>query len=75
MSLSKVQKVYKSDVLGFGQLVHSQHKQEWNEGIKDKWTDIYPESEVKVEANINIKSSTLNQIPLQDYKENSNTYD
>jgi hypothetical protein len=30
MALSKVQKEYKSDVLGFGKLLHSQHKQEWN---------------------------------------------
>jgi hypothetical protein len=73
--LSKVQKEYKSDVLGFGKLLHSQHKQEWNEGIKERWLDIFPEVEVKVEANITIKSSTLNQIPLKDYKENTNTND
>jgi spore germination protein KC len=74
-SLNRVQKDFKSDVVGFGQIVHAQHKQEWNETIKKNWADIYPDVDVKVEADITIKSSTLNQIPLKNYKENANTYD
>ncbi len=74
LSLNKVQKEYKSDVLGFGKIVHSQHKKEWK-GIKNQWSEIYPEAEVRVQANVTIKSSTLNQIPLRNNKENPNTYD
>ncbi|MEA4925483.1 MAG: Ger(x)C family spore germination protein [Syntrophomonadaceae bacterium] len=75
LGLNKVQKEYKSDVLGFGAIVHAQHKQAWNGELKNRWTDIYPDVEVKVEAHITIESSTLNEIPLRDNKENSNTYD
>lgn len=70
MALDKIQKQYGSDVLGFGKVVHTQHKQAWNQTIKSRWTDLFPEAEVKVEVNIDIKTSTLNQIPLKDYKEN-----
>lgn len=71
LGLDKVLNVYKSDVLGFGKVVHSQHKKEWNQGLKDRWVQIFPDVEISVAADIEIKSSTLNQIPLRNYRRSS----
>lgn len=70
-SVNRVQKEYRSDVLGFGKTVHVQHKQEWNQGLKTRWVEVFPEASVSVSVKINIESSTLNQTPQRDYKENS----
>lgn len=70
-SVSRVQKEYRSDVLGFGKTVHVQHKQEWNQGLKTRWAELFPEASVNVIVDINIESSTLNQTPQRDYKESS----
>ncbi len=74
-SVSKVQKEYRSDVLRFGKTVHVQHKKEWNRDLKYRWAEIFPESEVEVVVKVSIESSTLNQVPLRNYKELANTND
>ena len=70
-SVSKVQKEFRSDVLKFGSTVHVQHKKEWNQDLKYRWAEIFPEVEVEVVVNVSIDSSTLNQIPQRNYKERS----
>lgn len=66
-SLNAVQKKYKVDCLGFAQIAHSQNRKEWNAGLKNRWEEIFPEIPVKVTANINIKSSAINQQPFKVY--------
>jgi len=63
--VSKVQKEYRSDVLGFGKTVHVQHRNEWNQDLKYRWTEIFPECKVEVVVKVSIESSTLNQTPQQ----------
>jgi spore germination protein KC len=70
-SVSKVQKEFRSDVLKFGSTVHVQHKKEWNQDLKYRWAETFPEVEVEVVVNVSIDSSTLNQIPQRNYKERS----
>jgi hypothetical protein len=70
IGIEKVQKGYKSDVLGFGRIVHIQHKEEWNKRIREKWDELYPQIPVKVAATVNIKSSVLYQQPMKDEKIN-----
>lgn len=66
-SLETVQKKYMVDVLGFAAIVHAQNDGEWKNGLKDRWQEIFPEIPVTVSAEINIKSSTLNQEPMKVY--------
>jgi spore germination protein KC len=74
-AIAKVQKEYQSDVLGFGDIVHGQHKTEWHESIKNNWHNVFTEAEVNVEAYIDIQSSALYQLPFYNYKARGSAYD
>ncbi|CAM3432974.1 Ger(x)C family spore germination protein [Paenibacillus lupini] len=52
--ITKVQKQFGTDVLGFNQIVNRQHPAEWNK-IKGHWDTIFPDIEVTVHVNINLK--------------------
>lgn len=67
--IDRVQKEYKSDVLGFGRRVHIEHKYEWDRSIKSKWEDIYPNTEAKVNVHIDLRSSILYQQPIKQEKQ------
>lgn len=73
MGIDKVQKDYKSDVLGFGRIIHIQHRQEWNNGIKDKWDDIYPQVPITINAAVNVTSSVLFQQSMKEEKVSGGT--
>lgn len=64
LALDKVQKEYKSDVLGFGRVVHIANKNQWYNRIKDNWNEIYPEVPVNVSVSVDIQSASLMQKPL-----------
>jgi spore germination protein KC len=64
-SLETIQKKYKVDCLGFAAICHTQNKEKWHEGIKDRWQEIFPKIPVSVSADIKIKTSTLNQEPMK----------
>ena len=66
-SLEAVQKKYMVDVLGFAAIVHAQNSREWKSGLKDRWQETFPQIPVNVSVDINIRSSTLNQEPMQVY--------
>lgn len=66
-SLEIVQKKYMVDVLGFAAFVHTQNDREWHNGLKDRWQEIFPQIPVTVSVDINIKSSSLNQVPMRLY--------
>jgi spore germination protein KC len=63
LGLKKVQKDYNSDVLDLGQILNRKNNKEWKEKLHKEWEEIYPSVPVQVIVNIDIKSSTLNQIP------------
>ncbi|MDP4093620.1 MAG: Ger(x)C family spore germination protein [Bacillota bacterium] len=64
-SMEVVQKKYGVDVLGFAAIVHAQNKREWDNGLKYKWQEIFPQITVIVSADINIQSSVLHQQPMK----------
>ncbi|ERI94129.1 germination protein, Ger(x)C family [Clostridiales bacterium oral taxon 876 str. F0540] len=62
--LDKVQKQYKSDVLGFGRAVHISDKEDWYKTIQDKWEEIYPQVPVSINVALDIRTSSLYQEPI-----------
>lgn len=70
MGIDKVQRGYKSDVLGLGRVVHIQHKEEWYKSLKERWDDIYPQIPITINASVNITDSVLYQQPMKDEKIN-----
>lgn len=69
LGVDKVQKDYKSDILGFGRVVHIEHKKEWYGGLKEKWNDIFPQVPVNINVETKIKSSVLFEEPIKLEKE------
>ncbi|MCM3626080.1 Ger(x)C family spore germination protein [Paenibacillus glycanilyticus] len=65
--ITKVQKEYRADVLGFNQVMNRQHPGEWKR-LKGQWDTVFPEIEVAVHVNLNLKYVGLVRQPLQ-YKE------
>lgn len=65
--ITKVQKQYGTDVLGFNQILNRQHPVQWNK-IKGRWDTIFPDIEVTVRVKLNLKFIGLVGPPLQ-YKE------
>lgn len=66
--IDKVQKYYQSDVLGFAQIVRVQNNKIWKSTLKDDWPQIFSSIPIKIEVNINVNSSTLNQEPTRPTK-------
>lgn len=65
-SLNKIQGVYKSDVLGLANVIHGQHNYEWENGIKQRWQEVYPQLPITINVNVTITDSTLFQTPAQE---------
>ncbi len=64
LALDKVQKNYKSDVFGFGKLIHAQHKEAWQTDIKDEWPTIFPKIPVTIAVDITIIGSSVKAKPM-----------
>jgi spore germination protein KC len=64
-AIKKLQTELNSDVVAFGRFVHIQHKEEWDKTFKYEWNEAFKKTAVKVDTKINIDSSSLFQIPIQ----------
>jgi spore germination protein KC len=62
--VTKVQKQFGTDVFGFNQTLNRQHPSEWNK-LKGQWDTIFPDIEVTVNVNVNLKHIGLVGPPLQ----------
>lgn len=62
--VTKVQKQYGADVLGFNETLNRQHPREWNK-IKGQWDTIFQDIKVTVNVKVNLKSVGLVGPPLQ----------
>ncbi|GFZ31997.1 spore gernimation protein GerC [Clostridium zeae] len=69
-AIKKLQTEFDSDVVAFGRIVHIQNKEQWDKNLKYKWGEKFRKASVKVEAKINVDSSSLFQIPIQNEKIN-----
>lgn len=63
-ALQKAQKEYKADIFGFGDKVHKVEPEFWHR-VKDKWDDIYPEVEVKVQVTAKIRRTGMIAEPYE----------
>lgn len=61
LGIDKVQKKFKSDVIGFGRVVHIENKEEWYGRIEKVWEEIYPQVPVTINVSIDIQSGALFQ--------------
>ncbi|REK76892.1 Ger(x)C family spore germination protein [Paenibacillus paeoniae] len=50
MTVTKLQKQFKSDVIGFGNILHRQHKNDWNKTYVSRWEEEFPNIEVNTKA-------------------------
>lgn len=64
-ALDKVQKEFKSDVVGFGRKVHIANKEAWYKEIAEKWEEIYPQVPVNINVSVEINSASLYQEPIK----------
>ncbi|GKU26735.1 Ger(x)C family spore germination protein [Clostridium folliculivorans] len=69
-AIKKLQTEFNSDVVAFGRFVHIQNKEQWDKTLKYKWNETFKKTAVKVDVKINIDSSSLYQIPIQNEKAN-----
>ncbi|MFF2479761.1 Ger(x)C family spore germination protein [Paenibacillus sp. NPDC058071] len=49
-TVKKLQKQFKSDAVGFGKILHRQHKNDWNNKIGIRWEEEFPNIEVNTKA-------------------------
>ena len=61
--LSKIQKQYKVDIVGFGQEIYRKEPKQWKT-LKDQWDKKFPEAEVSIEVKISIRGSGMAGAPL-----------
>ncbi len=57
-ALKKAQREYQADIFGFGQKVHHAAPDFWHR-VEDKWYDIYPNIDVKVEVTVEIRRTGM----------------
>lgn len=65
LTLVKVQKEYKSDIFGFGQIVHRRYPQEWKV-IQDNWNELFSQATVEVETKTIITKKGKSSNPVQE---------
>ena len=63
-SLRKVQREYKSDIFGFGQIVHGKYPDKWRK-IKNNWDEEFSKAEVDVNVNCKIIRTGLVDLPVE----------
>ncbi len=63
-SLETAQKKFKSDVFGFGKIVHQKYPDYWRE-VEQDWYEIYPEMPVTVKVDAKIRRTSIIADPFQ----------
>ncbi|MCY9659234.1 Ger(x)C family spore germination protein [Paenibacillus chondroitinus] len=56
--LSKIQKKYQVDSVGFGQEVYKNNPNQW-EALKDQWDRHFPEAEISIEVHLALKGAGM----------------
>jgi len=63
-TIRTVQNEYKSDIFGFGQIVHRKYPAEWRK-IKDHWDDEFSKASVEVKVSCKITGTGLSDLPAE----------
>lgn len=62
ITLDKVQKELKADILGFAEAFHRKYPKEWQK-VKDEWDDVFPKVEVSYDIKIYVRRPGMNTTP------------
>ncbi|MDD9150637.1 MULTISPECIES: Ger(x)C family spore germination protein [unclassified Sporolactobacillus] len=62
--LFKAQKVYKSDIVGFGRAYEEKYPSRWKR-VKDQWTAYFPDEPFSIQVETEIKQTGLQLAPLE----------
>lgn len=62
--LSKIQKTFHSDIVGFGKALNKKHPKVWK-AEKDNWSDIFPTVQYTVDVDIQLRSPGLMHKPVK----------
>jgi spore germination protein KC len=68
-AVKKSQQEFQSDIFGFGDYIHKQHAKKWKT-IKEKWGDMYPEAEINIKVDTDIKLTGQIKESIEYLKEN-----
>lgn len=64
-TLLKVQKEYKSDIFGFGQLVHRKYPQEWK-NLQVNWDELFSQAAIEVKVQSKITKTGKSSEPVKE---------
>ncbi|MCE5285567.1 MAG: Ger(x)C family spore germination protein [Pelosinus sp.] len=64
-TLLKVQTEYKSDIFGFGQLVHRKYPQKWK-NMQDHWDELFSQAAIEVETETKITKTGKSSSPVKE---------
>ncbi len=62
-TIRKVQKLYQSDIFGFGVVMHAQNPEAWK-AIKSYWNDFFADADVRVQAEASVALTGETQYPF-----------
>lgn len=64
-TLLKVQKEYKSDIFGFGEIVHRKYPKEWK-SMQDNWDELFSQADIEVEVDAKITKTGKSSYPVKE---------
>jgi spore germination protein KC len=64
LTLNKVQKKFKSDIIGFGNSVFREYPAYWKNTLKARWDQEFPNVKVSIMPYVNINQTGLNTKPF-----------
>lgn len=65
-TLMTIQRNYQADIIGFSEVLHREDYKTWKK-IKDNWSTIFPELEIKVDVNVNTTGvGTMTNLKLKE---------
>ncbi|MEN6567076.1 MAG: Ger(x)C family spore germination protein [Veillonellales bacterium] len=64
-TLQKTQTEYKSDIFGFGQLVHQKYPREWK-NMQDNWDELFSQATIEVETEVEIIKTGKSLFPVKE---------
>jgi spore germination protein KC len=62
-TIRKVQKLYQSDIFGFGVVMHAQNPEVWK-AIKSYWNDFFADADIRVQVEANVALTGETQYPF-----------
>ncbi|BCG59835.1 hypothetical protein PUR_32600 [Paenibacillus sp. URB8-2] len=69
LALKKVQKDYRSDIIGFGAAVHRKYPRQWQNGLNERWDQVFTEIPVTIHSKMTVRNTGLTGSSLKQKEE------